>query len=75
MHGSCDRFSQATALTTIRYQAAMRCSTLSGVLDLSKTKITTLGRSAFSSCTGLTGVILPDTLEVLVRLMAVPALF
>lgn len=58
-------FSQATALTTIRYQAAMRCSYLSGVLDLSKTKITTLGKSAFSGCTGLTGVILPDTLEVL----------
>lgn len=58
-------FSQATALTTIRYQAAMRCSYLSGVLDLSHTKITTLGKSAFSGCTGLTGVILPDTLEVL----------
>ena len=58
-------FSQATALTTIRYQAAMRCSYLSGVLDLSKTKITTLGKSAFSGCTGLTGVILPATLEVL----------
>ena len=58
-------FSQATALTTIRYQAAMRCSYLSGVLDLSHTKITTLGKSAFSGCTGLTGVILPGTLEVL----------
>lgn len=58
-------FFQATALTTIRYQAAMRCSYLSGVLDLSHTKITTLGKSAFSGCTGLTGVILPDTLEVL----------
>lgn len=58
-------FSQATALTTIRYQAAMRCSYLSGVLDLSHTKITTLGKSAFSGCTGLTGVVLPDTLEVL----------
>lgn len=58
-------FSQATALTTIRYQAAMRCSYLSGVLDLSKTKITTLGKSAFRGCTGLTGVILPATLEFL----------
>ena len=58
-------FSQATALTTIRYQAAMRCSYLSGVLDLSHTKITTLGKSAFSGCTGLTGVILPATLEFL----------
>lgn len=58
-------FSEATSLTTINNQAAMRCSYLSGVLDLSKTKITTLGKSAFSGCTGLTGVILPDTLEVL----------
>ena len=58
-------FSQATALTTIRYQAAKGCSYLSGVLDLSNTKITTLGTSAFRDCTGLTGVILPATLEVL----------
>ena len=58
-------FSEATSLTTINNQAAMRCSYLSGVLDLSKTNITTLGKSAFSGCTGLTGVILPDTLEVL----------
>lgn len=58
-------FSQATALTTIRYQAAMRCSYLSGVLDLSHTKITTLGKSAFRDCTGLTGVVLPKTLKVL----------
>lgn len=58
-------FSEATSLTTINNQAAMRCSYLSGVLDLSHTKITTLGTSAFSGCTGLTGVILPDTLEVL----------
>ena len=58
-------FSKATSLTTINNQAAMNCSYLSGVLDLSHTKITTLGTSAFSGCTGLTGVILPDTLEVL----------
>lgn len=58
-------FSEATSLTTINNQAAMRCSYLSGVLDLSHTKITTLGKSAFSGCTGLTGVILPGTLEVL----------
>ena len=58
-------FSQATALTTIRYQAANGCSYLSGVLDLSNTEITTLGTSAFRGCTGLTGVILPATLEVL----------
>lgn len=58
-------FSEATSLTTINNQAAMRCSYLSGVLDLSHTKITTLGMSAFRDCTGLTGVILPATLEVL----------
>ncbi len=58
-------FSQATALTTIRYQAAMYCSDISGVLDLSNTKVETIEKSAFSGCTGLTGVILPDTLEVL----------
>lgn len=58
-------FSQATALTTIRYQAAMYCSDISGVLDLSKTKVETIEKNAFSGCTGLTGVILPDTLEVL----------
>lgn len=58
-------FSDATSLTTINSQAAMGCSYLSGVLDLSNTKITTIEKSAFSGCTGLTGVILPDTLEVL----------
>ena len=57
-------FSQASELTTIKSQAAMGCP-LSGVLDLSKTKITTLEKSAFNGCTGLTGVILPATLEVL----------
>lgn len=58
-------FSDATSLTTINSQAAMGCSYLSGVLDLSNTKITTIEKSAFSGCTGLTGVILPDKLEVL----------
>ena len=58
-------FFQATALTTIRYQAAMYCSDISGVLDLSNTEVETIEKSAFSGCTGLTGVILPNTLEVL----------
>lgn len=58
-------FSKATALTTIRYQAAMYCSDISGVLDLSNTKVETIEKNAFSGCTGLTGVILPHTLEVL----------
>ena len=38
------------------------CSSLTGVLDLSHTRIETLGKSAFNGCTGLTGVILPKTL-------------
>lgn len=58
-------FSQATGLTSIKYQAAMYCSDISGVLDLSNTKVETIEKSAFSGCTGLTGVILPQTLEVL----------
>ena len=58
-------FLQAEDLATIQYQAAMQCSYLSGVLDLSKTQVQTIEKSAFSGCTGLTGVILPDTLEVL----------
>lgn len=56
-------FSQATSLTTIKSQAAMKCSNLSGVLDLSNTKVETIGKNAFKECTGLTGVILPQTLE------------
>lgn len=58
-------FSQATGLTSIRYQAAMYCRDISGVLDLSNTKVETIEKNAFSGCTGLTGVILPDKLEVL----------
>ena len=56
-------FSQATSLTTIKSQAAMGCSNLSGVLDLSNTKVETIGKNAFKECTGLTGVILPQTLK------------
>lgn len=58
-------FSTAKNLTKINNQAFMYATALHGELDLSHTKITTLGKSAFSGCTGLTGVILPDTLEVL----------
>lgn len=43
----------------------MSCSDISGVLDLSNTKVEAIEKSAFSGCTGLTGVILPQTLEVL----------
>ncbi|MFB2021097.1 S-layer homology domain-containing protein [Pseudoflavonifractor sp. P01025] len=56
-------FSDATSLTTIKSQAAMGCSNLSGVLDLSNTKVETIGKNAFKECTGLTGVILPNTLK------------
>lgn len=58
-------FSKATSLTTIDNQAAMSCSNISGVLDLSQTKVETIGKSAFSGCTGLTGVILPNCLKTL----------
>ena len=56
-------FTQATSLTEIQYQAAMKCTCLTGELDLSATKLTTIGKSSFSGCTGLTGVILPSTLK------------
>lgn len=56
-------FSQAVNLKTINNQAAMSCTALTGVLDLSQTKIETLGKSAFSGCTGIEGVILPKTLK------------
>ena len=55
-------FSEATSLTTINKQAAMSNSYLSGVLDLSNTQVETIGKNAFKECTGLTGVVLPDTL-------------
>ncbi len=57
-------FTNATELTTIEYQAA-KYEPLQGVLDLSNTKITKIEKNAFGDCTGLTGVILPNTLEVL----------
>ena len=56
-------FSGATRLETINDQAALRCTQLSGVLDLSNTQVKTIGKLAFSGCTGLTGVILPSTLQ------------
>ncbi|MCU6748796.1 leucine-rich repeat protein [Faecalicatena acetigenes] len=56
-------FSNAANLTTINSQAAMSCTSLTGVLDLSYTKLETLGKSAFNGCTGLSGVIFPETLK------------
>ena len=58
-------FSGATGLTVIGSQAASGCSQLTGVLDLSNTKVEKMEKSAFSGCTGLTGVILPETLKYL----------
>ena len=55
-------FSSAENLTTIGEQAAMGIP-LEGVLDLSNTKVETIGKNAFKECTGITGVILPSTLK------------
>lgn len=56
--------SLATNLTTIGNQAFQNAK-LTGVLDLSPTQVTAIGKSAFSGCSSLTGVVLPDTLEAL----------
>ncbi len=58
-------FSNATSLEVIGYQAAKNNTWLTGVLDLSNTKMKRIEQNAFGDCTGLTGVILPDTLETL----------
>lgn len=55
-------FSEASNLKTIGEQAALG-EPLTGVLDLSTTKVETIGKSAFSECTGIEGVILPSTLK------------
>ncbi|TQQ83192.1 hypothetical protein EXD82_09540 [Peptacetobacter hominis] len=57
-------FSNAKSLKNINNQAAMNCP-LTGELDLSNTKVETIGKSAFSGCTGLTGVVLPNTLRIM----------
>ena len=56
-------FSEASNLKTIGEQAAMYNTSLTGVLDLSTTKVETIGKSAFNGCTGIYGVILPSTLK------------
>lgn len=56
-------FSKAYNLRIINSQAAYGCTELIGVLDFSNTKLETLGKYAFGSCTGITGVILPNTLK------------
>lgn len=55
-------FSNAENLTEIGNQAFGYCEKLKTV-DLSKTKVTAIGKFAFSDCTALQDVVLPDTLE------------
>ena len=57
-------FSKATNLEKIENQAFQYCEKLTSV-DLSKTKVTAIGKFAFSDCTALQDVILPDTLKTL----------
>lgn len=56
-------FSKATNLKEIGNQAANHNTYLSGVIDLSNTKVETLAKSAFNDCPNITGVILPTTLK------------
>lgn len=58
-------FSNATSLKKIKNQAFMNATALHEAIDLSHTKVSEIGKSAFSGCSNLTGIILPDTLEVL----------
>jgi hypothetical protein len=55
-------FSKADKLTTIGNQACMGNTHLSGELKL-PASLQTIGKSAFSGCTGLTGVVLPAGLK------------
>lgn len=55
-------FSAATHLKTIGLQAFFQVRGLSGVIDLSKTQMKVIEGNAFKQ-TGITGVILPTTLE------------
>lgn len=54
-------FSNATSLETIGDLAFSQQTHLTGVLDLSNTKVSVIGKSAFNG-SAITGVILPDTL-------------
>ncbi len=55
-------FSAATNLKTIERQAFFQVSGLTGVIDLSKTKVEVIEGTAFKK-TAITGVILPTTLK------------
>lgn len=54
-------FSKATSLVTIEDYAFAQQTHLTGVLDLSNTQVSVIGKSAFNG-SAITGVILPDTL-------------
>ena len=56
-------FSNAKNLIKINTQAFKGCIELTGVLDLSNTKLESLGKFAFCECKGLTGIIFPQTLK------------
>lgn len=57
-------FSNATNLEKIENQAFQYCDKLTSV-DLSNTKVTAIGKFAFSDCKALQDVVLPDTLKTL----------
>ena len=56
-------FTNALNLTRINTQAAMNCTSLKGLLDLSHSKVTYIGKSTFNGCTNLTGVFFPSSLK------------
>ena len=56
-------FTNAMNLTRINTQAAMNCTSLTGLLDLSHSKVTYIGKSTFNGCTNLTGVFFPSSLK------------
>ena len=56
-------FADATSLTKIDSQAFMRCTSLSGTLDFSNTKLEILGKSAFNGCKNINGLIFPNSLK------------
>lgn len=56
-------FSAASHLETIQKQAFNGCGYLKGTIDLSHTRLVMIDKLAFQNCTGLTEVVLPETLE------------
>lgn len=56
-------FSQAVNLEVMEQQAFNHCTALTGVVDLSNTKIEVLEKMTFQECQNLKGIVLPDTLK------------